>query len=94
MVDVLGRVGRSGDFTVPVSPPTQQVSFFINRLPAGQAATVRLIVTDGCGTWQTFAGGGNAAFPASSAPASGSAGASSPTATTAPAGPATPVPSR
>jgi hypothetical protein len=34
----------------------------LNRLTAGQAATVELVVTDGCGDWLTFVGGGPGAF--------------------------------
>jgi hypothetical protein len=34
----------------------------VHRQAAGQAATVELTVTDGCGQWPTFLGGGPGAF--------------------------------
>jgi hypothetical protein len=34
----------------------------VRRPASGQAATVELTVTDGCGTWPTFVGGGPTAF--------------------------------
>ena len=33
----------------------------VRRVTAGQATTVRFTVTDDCGEWQTFVGGGTAA---------------------------------
>lgn len=61
-VDVLGTTGRGGDFTVAVPPGTAQVTLTVNRVTAGQPATVQLVVTDGCGAWPTFVGGGAGAF--------------------------------
>jgi hypothetical protein len=40
---------------------TRQVSFTIRRLAPG-AATLPFTVTDDCGNWPTFAGGGPGAF--------------------------------
>jgi hypothetical protein len=34
----------------------------VNRVTPGVASTVRFVVTDGCGTWNSFAGGGPNAF--------------------------------
>ncbi len=45
---------------LPSHPPS--VVLTIRRLNAGQATTVRMVVTDGCGTWPTFVGGGPSAF--------------------------------
>jgi hypothetical protein len=38
------------------------IQLTVHRLTPGQAATVQLAVTDGCGTWPTFVGGGPGAF--------------------------------
>lgn len=61
-VDVDNVTGRTGDFTVQVSPPAPTMTFFVNRAVSGQATTVTLVVTDGCGGWSTFVGGGPNAF--------------------------------
>jgi hypothetical protein len=53
-------VGASGEFTVPLSGA--QATLTLLRTTAGQAATVHFEVTDGCGTWPTFVGGGPDAF--------------------------------
>jgi uncharacterized repeat protein (TIGR01451 family) len=47
-----------------VSLPTLPASIVltVRRVTAGQPTTVELIVTDGCGTWPTFVGGGASAF--------------------------------
>jgi hypothetical protein len=49
-------------FTAPILPSTAQTSFTLMRLTPGEAATAQLVVTDGCGTWPTFVGGGPGAF--------------------------------
>jgi hypothetical protein len=38
------------------------VTFLVGRATAGQAATVSFTVTDGCGDFPTFVGGGPSAF--------------------------------
>jgi CSLREA domain-containing protein len=45
---------------LPSRPATIQLT--VHRQTSGQAATVELAVTDGCGTWPTFIGGGPSAF--------------------------------
>ena len=45
---------------VPGSPPSYQ--FTVVRTTPGAASTVHLTVTDGCGEWPTFVGGGPGAF--------------------------------
>ncbi len=45
-----------------LQPGTTAVVFLISRVTSGQAATVSLTVTDACGDWSTFAGGGPTAF--------------------------------
>jgi hypothetical protein len=53
-------VGANNAFTVPLSGA--QAALTLQRTTAGQAATVHIEVTDGCGTWPSFAGGGPDAF--------------------------------
>jgi CSLREA domain-containing protein len=48
--------------TLPLTPGAAQVSFTLLRVTAGQAASATLLVTDGCGGWPTFVGGGPDAF--------------------------------
>jgi hypothetical protein len=38
------------------------VTFFVRRIAPGQGTTVELVVTDQCGEWRTFVGGGPNAF--------------------------------
>ena len=45
---------------LPAHPAT--LGLTVHRVTAGQAATVELTVTDGCGSWPTFVGGGPSAF--------------------------------
>ena len=45
---------------LPTQPPS--IGLTVHRLNAGQATTVELTVTDGCGSWPTFIGGGGTAF--------------------------------
>jgi uncharacterized repeat protein (TIGR01451 family)/CSLREA domain-containing protein len=72
----------SAPTTVPLPGHPAQMGLTVRRVDAGQGATVQLTVTDGCGDWPTFIGGGPAVFQgggaatggaASSAPASGTA---------------------
>jgi hypothetical protein len=53
---------QAAPFTQTLAPGTTQVTLYVGRLTAGQAATVSLVVTDGCGAWPTFVGGGPDAF--------------------------------
>ena len=54
-----GLPDQTGAFST--TPQTASSTFQILQRTPG-AASVRLTVTDGCGTWQTFAGGGASAF--------------------------------
>ncbi|HZO26452.1 MAG TPA: SBBP repeat-containing protein [Chloroflexota bacterium] len=47
---------------IPLPPGTQQIVLVVQRLVPGQAATAQLVVTDACGEWPTFVGGGPNAF--------------------------------
>jgi hypothetical protein len=49
-------------FTVPIPPGNAQTAFTTIRLTPGQAATATFLVTDGCGGWPAFVGGGPNAF--------------------------------
>ena len=53
-------MGASGEFTLPLSGA--QATLSVQRTTAGQPATVHFRVTDGCGGWPTFVGGGPDAF--------------------------------
>lgn len=44
--------------TTTFGPLTQTATFIITRTPGAQSGTVRLTVTDACGAWPTFVGGG------------------------------------
>ncbi len=63
LIDVPGFVtGASGNFNVSLPAGTAQTTFFVRRASPGLATTVPFVVVDGCGEWQTFVGGGPAAF--------------------------------
>jgi hypothetical protein len=47
---------------VPLAADTQEVVLVIESVTPRQAATVQLVVTDACGEWPTFVGGGPSAF--------------------------------
>jgi hypothetical protein len=52
---------RAGFLYLPATPPTR-LTFFLRPLAGSLATTVPLVVTDGCGAWQTVVGGGPSAF--------------------------------
>jgi len=63
-VDVLGQTfGPGGGAVVPGSP-MQQIDFTVTRQPPGSQTPVMVpfVVTDDCGEWTTFVGGGPTAF--------------------------------
>jgi hypothetical protein len=57
-----GGQSGPGDFTVTLAPGTQQTAFTLQRVTAGQAATVPLTVVDSCVEWPTVVGGGPSVF--------------------------------
>jgi hypothetical protein len=61
-IDAGGQTGLRGNTTVPLAPGTQQATFTVTRVTAGQASTVNLTVVDSCGEWSTVVGGGPGAF--------------------------------
>jgi hypothetical protein len=61
---IAGTQSGPGGFTVTLPAGTTQYSFQVVQQTPGQAATVPLTVTDACGDWPTFVGGGPEAFTA------------------------------
>jgi hypothetical protein len=59
---LIGNQAVAGGSRVAFASGTTQASFTIERIQAGAAATVPLVVEDDCGDWSTFAGGGPSAF--------------------------------
>jgi hypothetical protein len=57
-----GTTVRTTPQTVPLPSHPAAIQLTVHRVAAGQAATVELAVTDGCGTWPTLVGGGPSAF--------------------------------
>jgi len=60
-VQIVGPNGlqtTSSTLTVPLAVNTTSQTFTANQTVPGQAMTVPLVVTDGCGPWQTFVGVG------------------------------------
>lgn len=60
-VSIGALVNQSGELTVPINAPTAQ--FSIRRTSGTGSGTLPFDVVDGCGVWQTFAGGGPNAWP-------------------------------
>jgi hypothetical protein len=52
----------SAPTTVPLPSRPASVTLTVHRATTGVSATVELVVTDGCGEWPTFIGGGPGAF--------------------------------
>jgi hypothetical protein len=63
-VQILGQTVGPGGGTVIPTTASQTFSFIVTRQPAGNRApvTVPFVVTDDCGPWTTFVGGGPSAF--------------------------------
>jgi len=61
-VDVSGWGRVTSGTTVTMAPGTVQATFTLRRAASGAASTVQLVLTDACGQWSTFVGGGPAAF--------------------------------
>lgn len=80
VIDAGGQVGVPGNFTVTLGDLPVQTSFAVRRVTPGVAATAPLVVTDECGAWPTFVGGGAAPW----GPGSASVGAGPPPAVPSP----------
>ena len=62
LVDVRGRIGATGRFTVDLPDRPVQLSFTVRRANPALGTTVKLVAVDECGAWPTFVGGGVGAF--------------------------------
>ena len=56
-----GAAGVGHGYVLQPSVATNRVTSYVRRLAPG-AVTVPLFVTDECGAWETFVGGGPNAF--------------------------------
>ena len=54
--------GASGPFDVATPAGASSYTFVVRRTTAGQGVQVPFTVTDACGNWPTFVGGGPNAF--------------------------------
>jgi uncharacterized protein YkwD len=61
-IDMPGYGTPTANTTVGIIPGTQQVTFTARRLTSASGTTVPLVLTDDCGDWRTFVGGGRTAF--------------------------------
>jgi hypothetical protein len=63
-VEVPGVGTLTAPSATPVPLPSRpaSVTLTVHKLDPNQATTVELVVTDGCGDWPTFVGGGPSAF--------------------------------
>jgi hypothetical protein len=61
LIDAGSQTGLSGTFDVTISGQPTTTIFIVRRRGSG-SVTVPLVVTDRCGTWRTFVGGGAGAF--------------------------------
>lgn len=59
-VEIGDNVIRQGGALVELDDGIEEVHFYVQRVAASQAYTVTLGLTDLCGEWQTFVGGGPA----------------------------------
>jgi hypothetical protein len=58
----LDLYSQSVPFSENLPPGTTTKTLYVARQTAGQAASATIVVTDGCGDWPTFVGGGPSAF--------------------------------
>jgi hypothetical protein len=72
LVDIEGQVNRLPSFDVVPNGSPSALTMTLHRAVNSGSGTLSFIVTDGCGDWETLAGGGDGAWPASGgAPAVG-----------------------
>jgi hypothetical protein len=58
----VGTITAPSASAIPLPGQPSSVAVTVQKLRAGEAATVAVVVTDGCGDWPTFFGGGKDAF--------------------------------
>jgi hypothetical protein len=63
-VSILGQTFGAAGGSVAPTTPGQSITFVVTRQPASAQVpvTVPLVITDDCGAWNTFVGGGPTAF--------------------------------
>ena len=61
-IDMPGYGAPTANTTVGIVPGTQTVTFTARRVNGGAGSTVPFTLTDDCGDWRTFVGGGMSAF--------------------------------
>lgn len=62
-VEINGQSKPGGNFTATIPPSTQTATFVVRRSPPNATTTtVPFTVTDDCGGWSSFVGGGASAF--------------------------------
>jgi hypothetical protein len=61
-IDIPGYGSAASNTNVGVAPGTEQLTFVVRRAANGAAAMVPFVLTDACGSWPTFVGGGPTAF--------------------------------
>jgi hypothetical protein len=61
-IDAGGNQSMPGNFAVDLPTGARQTAFTVRRAVAGASTTIPLLVTDRCGEWRTFVGGGPGAF--------------------------------
>ena len=61
-IDMAGYGSPAATTTVGIAPGTQTVTFVARRAALGAGTTIPLVLTDDCGDWRTFVGGGRTAF--------------------------------
>ena len=63
LVDTATQSAQAPPFTIgPLPAGTTSSTFYVRRATAGQAVTLPVTITDSCGPWTTFVGGGPGAF--------------------------------
>lgn len=88
-VDIGAQTGLGAGAVVNVPFTTTSLTVFVNRTVSGSPTTVHFQVTDACGSWQTFVGGGAAPWAAGAASQPAAQGLlPTPTSTPLPASPA------
>jgi hypothetical protein len=60
--DIGLELDKAVPFFVNLPAGTQQTTFYLRRVTPGQSSTLHLVITDNCGDWPTFVGGGPGAF--------------------------------